>query len=700
MPEEPPGQRLAYTEEAEAVPAATVTLVEGTSFAICDAAGDITEGGVEGLFVADTRICSRLALRVDGMPLEALTVDRPSPFEATFVARSRDRSLLVYRELHVGRGMRMDLRVCNLAHEARHAKVELDTRADLADVFAVKEGRAARGSAPCTVTSEGLAFAGDEHRRGLVVRAAAAASDDGWLCWEIDLEAGGEWRGCVELAALRGGEVVEPRYRCGQPAERAVPSTRQATWERGVPTLETDLEGLGAAFGRAAEDLGALRLFDPEHPDEPVIAAGAPWYMTLFGRDSILTSWMALVLDPSIATSTARTLARLQGRRHDPSSEEQPGRVLHEVRFSSDSSLAVRDGDVYYGTTDATPLFVMLVHELWRWGTPLDELEALLPAVDAALDWLAGPGDPDGDGYVEYAPSGPQSLVNQGWKDSFDGVSYRDGRIAEPPIALAEVQGYAYQAWLAGAALAAASGDHVVSAARRARADALQVAFERDFWLEDLGAIALALDPAKRPVDAVASNMGHCLWTGIVADPDKVAAVARWLTSRELFSGWGIRTLATSMGRYNPLSYHNGSVWPHDTALCIAGLRRAGFVEEAVHVAQGLLRAASASDGRLPELFAGTTPDDIGAPVPYPASCSPQAWAAASPLLIVRSLLGLEPDLPGGTLTIDPVLPAGCSSLCLADFPLGEHRVTIEVDGDAVAVRGLPSSVTILRPAR
>jgi glycogen debranching enzyme len=397
---------------------------------------------------------------------------------------------------------------------------------------------------------------------------------------------------------------------------------------------------------------------------------------------------MALVLDPQLALSTARVLARLQGRDTVAATEEQPGRILHEVRFGARSSLALEDGDVYYGSVDATPLFVMLVGEMLRWGVPLRDLEPLVPAVDSALEWLAGPGDADGDGFVEYSRMTPGGLANQGWKDSWDGISFADGRLPEGPIALAEVQGYAFAAWRSGAALARAMGSDVVAARRDARADELRAAFNDRFWMPERGAFALALDGAKRQVDAIASNMGHCLWTGIV-DADKAPAVARWLTSPEMASGWGVRTLATSMARYNPLSYHNGSVWPHDTAIGIAGLRRAGFVSESHALASALLAASIAHECRLPELFAGLTSDEIAVPVSYPASCSPQAWASAAPLLVLRSVLGLEPDVPNGEVIIDPVLPPGSAALRIDGMPLAGGRVTIAADRDGVEVSGL-----------
>ena len=261
------------------------------------------------------------------------------------------------------------------------------------------------------------------------------------------------------------------------------------------------------------------------------------------------------------------------------------------------------------------------------------------------------------------------------------------------------MQGYAYAAWRGGAALARAAGDAATGAARDARADDLAGRFDQDFWMPEAGAYALALDGDKRQVDAIASNQGHCLWSGIVQDHEKAAAVARWLVSPELATRWGIRTLATSMTLYNPLSYHNGSVWPHDTASCVAGLRRAGFVDEALQIASDLLAAAAAASGRLPELFAGLTTAEFPGPVPYPASCSPQAWASAAPLLLLRAFLGWEPDLPSGTLALKPVLPAGARRLTLSGVPLGGARVTIDVDGDAVGVSGLPPGVALVRPA-
>ena len=689
-----------FADESPAVPASSLTLIEGTSFVICGGSGDIGDAAVDGLFVGDTRVCDRLVLTIDGDRVEPLAATEPSPFHAVMVGRTRHPGLLVFREHWVGSGLRADLRVRNTGPRSRTVTIAYAVGSDLAGLFDVKDGRAPTDRAQLSVQDGCLVLGPYQGHRAATVRASppAVLSPDGTVTWKITLPSRAEWSGCIEVAAVRDGEELPPSYRCGMPTDRAAPTTRQVRWQATLPRLATDVPGLGDAVAKAGVDLGALRIFDPDHPEDPVVAAGAPWFMTLFGRDSLLTSWMALVLDPRLALATVRTLARLQGTQTDAATDEQPGRILHEVRMGRSVSLSLADGEIYYGTADATPLFVMLVAELYRWGLPLADLRPLLPAVDAALGWMVGPGDLDGDGYVEYQRTSPHGLVNQGWKDSWDAISFADGRLAEGPIALAEVQAYAYAAWLAGAELAAAVGDDSAAADRRALAHQLRERFNRDFWLPDQEAYALALDGDKRRVDAIGSNMGHCLWAGIV-DPERVAAVGRWLVSPELYSGWGVRTLATSMVRYDPLSYHNGSVWPHDTAICVAGLRRSGRVEEALYLATGLLDAASATGGEMPELFSGIGRDEAPVPVGYPASCRPQAWASAAPLLILRSLLALEPNVPKGRINLDPALPAHSSKLRWQAMPFAGGAVTFEVEGGALAVRGLPSTLSMVGPS-
>jgi len=678
-------------DESNPVPATTLTLVEGATFVIASATGDIDPGGVEGLFVGDTRICSALQLRIDDHVVEPLTSAPRSPSSAAFVGRTIDRQL-VFRDLSVGRGMRVDLRVRNLAGTHREVEVALRMDTDLAGLFEVKTRSVIVPPVPRRADGATLRFADADGHRGLTAIGSegAVAGEDGTIRWRVPLDAGREWSGCVEFRALRGGHDVASAVSCDAPLTAPKGIARMDE----TPRCHTDVPGLATAIRRAGEDLGALQIEDPDHPEDVLVAAGAPWYMTLFGRDSILTSWMALVLDPDMAFGTVRALARLQGREDVPETEEQPGRILHEIRSSSGASLALADGHIYYGSIDATPLFVMLVHELWRWGAGAARIQELMPALDAALAWQERRFDA-GEGYLSYRAAVPGSLVNQSWKDSHDAIGFADGRLADPPIATAEVQAYAFAAWRAGAALARAFGDPGTAEERDRRAEDLRSRFARDFWLEDRGAVALALDGAGRQVDAVASNMGHCLWTGIVDEPAQAVAIARWLVSPELASGWGVRTLATSMARHSPLSYHNGSVWPHDTAIAIAGLRRAGFVEEAHALSRDLLLAADALGGRLPELFAGLTAEEMVVPVRYPTSCSPQAWASAAPLLVLRALLGLEPDVPTGHLALDPRLPEGSGHLRIEGLPLAGAHLTIDVRHDGFDVTGLPAGTSL-----
>ncbi|MDQ3756693.1 MAG: amylo-alpha-1,6-glucosidase, partial [Actinomycetota bacterium] len=553
-----------------------VTLVEGSAFAISARSGDMVRGSPHGLFFRDTRFLSRFELRVNGAQPEPLAADTTDPFSAVFVARTRprpgraDSTLMVFRYRYIGRGMREDLVIRNFGDEPAFCSLELDIEADFADLFEVKEGRPGPGGAHTIEDADGEIVFG--YRRGTIRRGARVAFSQpaqlaGELAvFEVIVPAHGQWETCVQLTPVIDGEAIEPRYQCGQPVERATPMERLAKWRRQMPLVDTDHDSLRLVVARSSEDLGALRIFDPDYPERAVIAAGAPWFMTLFGRDSIVTSWMALLVDPELALGVLQTLARFQGNEVDPRNEEEPGRILHEMRFGDAASLSLGGGRVYYGTADATPLFVMLLGELRRWGLAPEAVDQLLPHADRAMAWIEDFGDKDGDGYVEYQRASDRGLYNQGWKDSWDGVRFANGDIARSPIALCEVQAYVYGAYLARAHFATEEGDTAVAERYRQRAAILKAAFNRDFWLEDRGWFAMGLDADKRPIDALASNMGHCLWTGIV-DSDKAPLVAERLLSNEMFSGWGIRTLGSSMAGYNPISYHCGSVWPHDNAL-------------------------------------------------------------------------------------------------------------------------------------
>ncbi len=717
--------------------AGVVTLVDESTFAISGGAGDISPGAAQGLFVRDTRILSRFEVLVDGIRTEPLAAVTDDPFSATFVSRCMpapgraDSTLMVFRSRYVGQGMREDLAIRNFADEAAVCTVQVFVGSDFADLFAVKEGRvAAEPGAGEQLTTVHVASppastdtpespgepspvaepstVSSSYRRGGVTRGVEIRFHGPTLLtsdlatFEVVVPPRSEWTTCIEVSPVFDGTAVDPRYRCGESIDRATPSERMAQWRRSVPQVETSHPGLKEVVARSAEDLGALRIFDPEFPERVVVAAGAPWFMTVFGRDSLLTAWMALLVDPDLARGVLQTLARFQGKDVDPRHDEEPGRILHEMRFGDAASLSLGGGSIYYGTADATPLFVMLLGEMRRWGVAREMVDELLPNAARAIEWIEQFGDADGDGYVEYTRGSERGLANQGWKDSWDGIRYADGRVAEAPIALCEVQAYTYGAYLATAHFAFEVGDSVTYDRFRAKATQLKAAFNRDFWLEEKGWYAVGLDADKRPIDSLTSNIGHCLWTGIV-DEDKAHRVAEKLVSPAMFSGWGVRTLSKDSGGYNPISYHCGSVWPHDTAIVAAGLARYGYDGAAQKLIFGLLDAAQAQGGRLPELFSGLDRGELNVPVGYPTSCSPQAWAAASPLLCLRTLLRLDPWIPYGKTWLSPNLPDGIGYLKVAGIPLAGSRVTVEVGSEVpggVVVTGLPKEIELIREPR
>ncbi|MGW0826590.1 amylo-alpha-1,6-glucosidase [Streptomyces sp. NPDC002845] len=409
--------------------------------------------------------------------------------------------------------------------------------------------------------------------------------------------------------------------------------------------------------------------------------AGAPWYLTLFGRDSLWTARMLLPLGTRLAAGTPRTLARRQGRHVVPATEEQPGKILHEVRaeqFALDGGTTLPAQ--YYGTIDATSLWISLLHDAWRWGMPEAEVAELLPHLRAALDWLVGYGDADGDGLLEYIDSTGSGLANQGWKDSADAVRNRDGSLATPPIALCEVQAYAYEAALNGTALLDAFG-RPGAQHYRDWAERLKAAFRQHFWVSDDQDPypAIALDADKRPVDSVTSGMGHLLGTGLL-DASESELVADRLLAADLSDTYGLRTYSSANDGYNPFGYHVGSVWPHDTAIAVQGLSGAGFPDHAARLAERLLEAAPAVDFRLPELFAGTPRASARHPAPYPASCRPQAWSAAASVLVLQTVLGLRADAPGRTLTVSGTVPARFRSLEITELALAGQPLHVSVD--------------------
>lgn len=662
-----------------------ITILNGSSFCRSDRAGDIHPHRPHGIFISDTRVISTWELQLDDQPLEPLGVLHMEPFTATMLCRAASRTqgsdptVVVERRRMIAGDVREDIVVRNYGPETLGATLLLEIDGDFADLFDVKEGRVRKAAAVrrhAAGSDLTLSVSHDGANRGVRINGVDATATRSGLVWRIAVPPHGEWRTTVEVLPSEGGHERAASFPVGKPVEETLPARRLREWRVGLPTFDCDDEALQLTLERSVADLGALRIQDPQRPDLDVVAAGAPWFMALFGRDALLTSWLTLPWDGSLARGTLHTLARLQGRELDLLSEEEPGKILHEVRLGIDESRALGGSRIYYGSVDATPLFVMLLERAVQWGLPDEDLDALLPAADRALDWIATYGDLDGDGFIEYQRKTDRGLLNQGWKDSTDSIIDRAGRPGRAPIALAEVQGYVYAAYGARARLAALRDDQPTAERYTTLAQQLRTAFNDSFWLPELGYYALALDGDKRPLDALASNQGHCLWTGIIDEQHADSVVAQ-LMSPQSFSGWGVRTLATSMASFNPISYHNGSVWPHDNALLLAGLMRYGKLDAAHTLASALIEASDAFGGRLPELFTGFAREQLSSPVPYPTSCAPQAWAAATPLGIVAELLQLTPERSTGRITGANALPEAWGEVRISGLSAGEASCDI-----------------------
>jgi glycogen debranching enzyme len=446
-------------------------------------------------------------------------------------------------------------------------------------------------------------------------------------------------------------------------------------WMADAPELVSSYDPLRHSYEQSLLDLASLRFRPLDDLRWSLPAAGLPWFMALFGRDSLITAYQALPFQPHLAQTTLEALAELQATDDDAFRDAEPGKILHELRCGELTALGERPHSPYYGSHDATALFLILLDEYEQWTGDHALLRALEPSARAALAWIESSADPDGDGYLEYRTRSSQGLANQSWKDSWNSMLFADGQLAEPPIATCEIQGYAYDARMRTARLARLVwNDNLLAERLESDAAELKRRFNRDFWSERRGHFVLALDRTKRQVDAMTSNVGHLLWSGIV-DEERAESTIERLVAPDMYSGWGIRTMAATDSGYNPIEYHNGTVWPHDTSIVAEGLRRYGARAAATRLAFNVIEAADAFDYQLPEVFAGFPRHDTVIPVEFPTSCKPQAWAAGAVLLALRTFLGLDPD--GSKLTGSPYLPDEITSLGLARVPFRTARVDV-----------------------
>jgi glycogen debranching enzyme len=657
----------------------TISILDGSTFVVSDAHGDVEAGPdqVHGLFYRDTRFLSRWVLTVDGRRPDVLSVENGKYFEAQFFLYPptgtiyENPYLSLIRKRKVGDGFHEDITAFNHGNERKQVEIRLAAGADFADLFEVKDALEKKGEFYREVRDDVLVlgYRRDDFVRETLITSGEPAeiAEDGFT-FRLTLEPQSEWNTCIDVRPVTDETVKAVKY--GHEAEDAHPNMALTLeqWIDEAPSLSSDADDVQHVYRKSLVDLAALRFYSILFPGESLPAAGLPWFMTIFGRDSLITSYQSLPFTPDLARTALRVLAARQGTKVDDFRDEEPGKILHEIRFGELVRFGERPHSPYFGSADTTPFFLILLDEYERWTGDNELVRSLEPNARAALDWIARYGDRDGDGYVEYQRRNEETgLENQCWKDSWNSIIWNDGTLAELPRATCEIQGYVYDAKVRAARLAGEIwSDPKLADRLEGEAAELKRHFNEDFWMPERQYFAVALDGEKRRVDTLTSNAGHLLWSGIVED-DKADTVARQLMGDKLFSGWGVRTMAEGEGPYNPIEYHNGTVWPHDNSFIAAGLARYGYREEAARIAAALFDAATFFDYRLPETFAGYPRERTRFPVEYPTACSPQAWATGAPLLLVRVLLGLEPD--GDQLGIDPVLPENIEELALRGIP-------------------------------
>lgn len=679
------------------------TLKNNDLFAVFDSQGNFAGGalGPDGLFYKDTRFLSEFTLRLGGAePLQlgsvllddngAMVVDLTNADLHT----SKGRVWLQRESVHLSRFKFLSdsssferIRLRSYGPIGRTIPVEIAFDADFADLFEVRgTRRLKRGTRSVQRISDGLFefhYLGlDSVNRTTRLHFEPAPTElrDGYARWEVDLDESHEQAIVIKTCCLIDKDCEDPdsiasAFRSGHKMRRTVAQQRAH--------LDSSNPQFDAVIARAWSDLDML-MTETKHGAYPY--AGVPWYSTIFGRDGIITAMLLLWCAPYFAKGVLRTLADLQATEVDPASDAEPGKILHERRGGEMAALGEVPFRRYYGSVDSTPLFVMLAAQYFERTADLETIRGIWPNILAALTWIDTYGDMDGDGFVEYARQTDKGLSNQGWKDSSDSIFHRDGRLATAPIALCEVQGYVFAAKQGASVLAARLGKSDLSARLAHEAEALRIKFEDAFWIEEAGTYAIALDGDKKRCEVLASNAGHCLFAGI-ASPERAARVAALLASKRFHSGWGVRTVAVGEPRYNPMSYHNGSIWPHDNGLIALGLARYGHKKAALSIFEGIFDSALYDDlRRLPELFCGFERRRRQGPTSYPVACSPQAWAAATPFALVAAAIGCVIDPQDGTLTLNrPVLPKFIDDLTIRNITIGDARVDLRlarVEGD------------------
>jgi glycogen debranching enzyme len=681
--------------------------------------GQIDASTERGLYFCDTRLVSAWSIYANGVAWVLLNGGAIAYYAAriyltnsNFLTQhgevaARTLSLVISRT--VDGGLHEDLDVTNYGLSSVRFNLEIALRCDFADIFEAKANKIVRrGQIRTTWDSKQGAlsnsYANQDFLRSVTVTSfgAQAVYANGRLSYEIDLDPGGHWHCCLHYDLADGEDTILAPKDCVAEAAQGRQADDLRKWREEVLGLATSNEEYYRFFHQAVEDMAALRLPQNDLSKLPLPAAGLPWFMAPFGRDSLIASLQTILVYTGFARGSLEMLAGLQATERDDYRDAEPGKIMHELRCGELAHFKLIPHTPYYGTADATPLWLITLHAAWRATGERDLLVRHLDTAERCLTWIDESGDLDGDGFQEYQTRSAAGYENMGWKDSGEAVMYPDGELVRGPKALCELQGYVYAAWLRMAEVFEELGDAGRAVQLRAKATTLFHQFNEAFWDESTGFYAYALDGDKKPVLSVASNPGHCLWSGIVPI-SRAERVVKRLMADDMWSGWGIRTLSSKHRAFNPYGYQLGAVWPHDNSIIALGFKRYGSHAEAAQVARGISGAASNFQGsQLPELYSGTMSGNGSFPVQYLGANVPQAWAAGSAFTLLQAMLGIAPDAPRKLLYVDPALPSWLPELTLTNMRMGEHALSIRFWRDAnetqyTVLKG-DASVVVRRP--
>jgi len=675
-----------------------IAVLEGATFMYSNTAGDVPRGSIGGLVHEDTRFLDRWQLSINREPLLPLRSSSVEAYSAAFFLANaelpglRANTIGVRRQRFVGDGLHERVELRCFANRPVRFELRLAVGADFADIFEIKEtvrDRSQEISREHEPGSMRFLYRNRSFMATTTVEVSPAATrvegDD--LVWELCLEPDTEWRCELNVPLTFGPSDVRPEHRHFHEVFDHPENDPASRWRAAAPVLHSESDLLDAVFERSVQDLVALRIHKRlGDQDLDLPAAGLPWFLSIFGRDTLITAYQSVCFGPRLSRGALLMLALQQGQRVDDFRDEEPGKILHEIRNGELTQLGTMPYSPYYGTSDATQLWLILLSEYWRWTRDDGLVRELRDNAYAALCWIDRYGDRDGDGYVEYQTRSARGLGNHCWRDSWDGVQFSDGTIPPLPIATCEIQGYSYDAKLRMAELADGPlADPALAQRLRSQAQQLRERFNRDFWIERRGGYyAIGLDGDKRQIDTMTSNMGQLLWSGIVP-PERAGVVVGHLMSPDMFSDWGIRTTSKGDPAYNPIGYHMGTVWPHDNSLIAYGMARYGYRQEANRILVAMTEAASHSENRLPEAFSGYERSFGRVPVPYPTACNPQAWASGAPLLFLRTVLGLE--VHDGRIEVDADVPREFGRVQVVGTNAFGKRWDIEANGRKSYIR-------------